>query len=37
MVTDVVVSIECEGVVVEVELSILLRLLDSPSESRDEI
>jgi hypothetical protein len=37
MVTDVLVSIECEGVVVEVELSILLRLMESPSESRDKI
>jgi hypothetical protein len=37
MVTDVVVSIECGGVVVEVELAILLRLMDSQSESRDEI
>jgi hypothetical protein len=36
MVTDVMVSIECEGVV-EVELSILLRLMDPPSVSRDEI
>jgi len=37
MVTDVVVSIECGGVVVEVELALLLRLMDSPFESRDEI
>jgi hypothetical protein len=37
MVTDVMVSIECEAVEVEVELSILLRLMDPPSVSRDEI